>query len=45
MRFVEFRQSSTSPLKYNLELKPDEVEKVKDLLTEIIKRLQQDEKK
>ena len=45
MRFIESRQSSTSPLRYSLELKPDEVEKVKDLLTEIIKRLQQDEKK
>ncbi len=45
MRFVEFRQSNTSPLKYRLELNLQETEKVKDLLEMIIKRLKEDEKK
>ena len=45
MRFVEFRQSNTSPLKYRLELNLQETEKVKDLLEMIIKRLREDEKK
>ncbi len=44
MRFVEFRQTRTSPLKYVLELKPEEAEKVKDLLQLIIERLQKNEK-
>ena len=39
MRFVEFRQSNTSPLKYRLELNLQETEKVKDLLEMKIKRL------
>ena len=30
MRFIEFKQSSTSPLKYKLELSPQETEKVKE---------------
>tara|TARA_Y100000593_G_scaffold78432_1_gene145645 strand:- start:3204 stop:3341 length:138 start_codon:yes stop_codon:yes gene_type:complete len=45
MRFIEFRQSSTSPLKYKLELSPKEAEKVKDLLQQIIERLNNNEKK
>ena len=45
MRFVEFRQSSTSPIKYRLELNTKETEKVKDLLQKIIERLKEDEKK
>ena len=45
MRFVEFRQSSTSPIKYRLELNIIETEKVKDLLQKIIERLKEDEKK
>ena len=45
MRFVEFRQSNTSPLKYRLELNLQETEKVKDLLEMIINRLKEDEKK
>ena len=44
MRFIEIRQSRTSPAGYSLELKPDEAEKVKDLLQKIIERLE-DEKK
>jgi hypothetical protein len=35
MRFYEHRQSATSPLKYNLELSPDELEMVKEQLMEI----------
>ena len=45
MRFVEFRQSNTSPLKYRVELNLQETEKVKDLLEMIIKRLKEDDKK
>ena len=45
MRFIEFKQSSTSPLKYKLELSPQETEKVKDLLQKIIERLNENEKK
>ena len=45
MRFVEFRQSSTSPIKYRLELNIKETEKVKYLLQKIIERLKEDEKK
>jgi|TARA_R110000824_G_scaffold33220_2_gene106593 hypothetical protein len=44
MRFEESRQSPTSPLKYRLELSPKEVEKVKDLIYKIIKRIKEDEK-
>ena len=43
MRLYEYRQSSTSPLKYHLELKPEELELVKDLVMEIIDRIKQDE--
>ena len=45
MRLVEFRQSATSPLKHRLELDTKETEKVKDLLQQIIERLNKDEKK
>ena len=45
MRFIEFKQSSTSPLKYKLELSPQETEKGKDLLQKIIERLNENEKK
>lgn len=45
MRFVEFKQSSTSPLKYRLELNPKEAEEVKELLQQIIERLNKNEKK
>lgn len=45
MRFEEFKQSGTSPLKYHLELSPKEADKVKDLLYKIIERLKEDEKK
>ena len=44
MRFVEFRQSSTSPTKYRLELNIEETEKVKDLLQKIIERLNNEKK-
>jgi|TARA_R100000900_G_scaffold86727_1_gene67826 hypothetical protein len=45
MRFIEFKQSSTSPQKYRLELNPQEAEEVKDLLQQIIERLNKNEKK
>tara|TARA_B100001778_G_scaffold243820_1_gene204159 strand:+ start:67 stop:201 length:135 start_codon:yes stop_codon:yes gene_type:complete len=44
MRFIETKQSSTSPTKYVLELKPEEAEKVKDLLQNIIERLGNEKK-
>jgi hypothetical protein len=36
MRFYEYRQSATSPLRYHLELRPDELELVKERVAEII---------
>jgi len=45
MRFEEFRQSGTSPLRYRLELSPEEAEKTKDLLYKIIERLKENGKK
>ena len=44
MIFQEYRQSSTSPLKYIVELTPEELERVKDLVFQIIKRIKEDEK-
>ena len=44
MRFKEYRQSQTSPIKYRLELRADELEKVKHLVMQIIERIKQDEK-
>ena len=40
----EFRQSPTSPLKYIFELSTKELEKVKDLVFQIIERIKEDEK-
>ena len=45
MRFYEFRQSDTSPLKYRVELSLEEAETIKDLLYQIIERLNKDEEK
>jgi len=39
MRLYDYRQSSTSPLKYHLELRPEELELVKDLVKEIYDRI------
>jgi len=44
MIFQEYRQSATSPLKYIIELTPKELEKVKDLVAQIIERTKEDEK-
>ena len=41
MRFFEFRQSNTSPVKYILELNIEETEKVKDLIQQVIERLRE----
>lgn len=43
MRLYEYRQSNTSPLKYNLELTPEELTKVKELIMNIDKILQEEE--
>ena len=41
MRFFEFKQSNTSPVKYILELNREETEKVKDLIQQDIERLRE----
>ena len=43
MRLYEYRQSTTSPLKYHLQLNPEELEQVKDLVVEIIQTILQNE--
>ena len=43
MRFYESRQTRTSPLKYTLELSPEETEKVKKELLEIINKIKGEE--
>ena len=43
MRFYEYRQSDTSPSKYNLELTPEELEKVKELIITVIQIIKQEE--
>ncbi len=43
MRLYEYRQSNTSPLKYRLELTPDEFVETKDLIMDIVKSLQEEE--
>ena len=43
MQFYESRQSETSPLKYVLELSPEEAEKVKQKLFEIMEQLKKKE--
>jgi hypothetical protein len=40
MRLYEYRQSATSPLKYHLELRPEELEMTKELVMEIIKKIE-----
>ena len=45
MRFVAFKQSQTSPLKDRRELSPEELEKVKHLVIQIITGLKEDEKR
>ena len=41
MRFFEFKQSNTSPVKYILELNREETEEVKDLIKQVIERLKE----
>ena len=41
MRYFEFKQSNTSPIKYILELSREETEKVKDLVQQVIERLKE----
>ena len=43
MRLYEYRQSATSPLKYHLELRPEEFEITKELVTEIMKKIEERE--
>jgi hypothetical protein len=44
MRLYERKQSNTSPLKYHLEFSPEELERVTDLVAQIIRIIQQEEK-
>ena len=41
MRLYEHRQSATSPVKYCLELRPEEFEITKELVTEIMKKIEE----
>ena len=43
MIFEEYKQTSTAPLRYILLLNPKELEKVKDLVFQIIERIKKDE--
>jgi hypothetical protein len=43
MRLYEYRQSATSPLKYHLELRPEELEMTKELVMEIMKKFKEHE--
>ena len=43
MRLYESQQYNTSPLKYHLELTPDEFAKVKELIMDIVESLQEEE--
>tara|TARA_R110000824_G_scaffold395663_1_gene596518 strand:- start:2031 stop:2186 length:156 start_codon:yes stop_codon:yes gene_type:complete len=45
MRIIEARQSETSPLRYHIELTPEEFEDVKDLVYNIVLRIKENEKK
>lgn len=44
MIFEEYKQTNTAPLRYMLLLSPKELEKVKDLVFQIIERIKEDEK-
>ena len=43
MRLYAYRQSATSPLKYHLELRPEELEMTKELVMEIMKKIKEHE--
>lgn len=43
MRLYEYQQSNTSPLRYRLELTPDEFGTVKELIMDVVKSLQEKE--
>lgn len=45
MRFYEYRQSNTSPLKYCLELTPDELDQVKDMVMKIVHTILEQQEK
>jgi len=44
MRLYEYRQSATSPLKYHLELSPEEFKIAKELVMNIMEKIETDKK-
>ena len=44
MRLYEYRQSAASPLKYHLELSPEEFKIVKELVMDIMEKIETDKK-
>ncbi len=45
MWFHEYRQSNTSPLKYRLELTPNELDHVKDMVMKIVRTILEQQEK
>ena len=43
MRLYEYRQSATSPLKYHLEFSPEEFKMTKELVMDIIEKIETDD--
>jgi hypothetical protein len=44
MRLYEYRQSATSPLKYHLEFSPEEFKMTKELVMDIVEKIETDKK-
>ena len=44
MRLYEYRQSATSPLKYHLELSPEEFKMTKEIVMDIMKKIETNKK-
>ena len=42
MRLYEYRQSATSPLKYHLEFSPEEFKMTKELVMDIVEKIETD---
>ena len=44
MRLYEYRQSATSPLKYHLEFSPEEFKMTKELVMDIVEKIETDKR-
>ena len=44
MRLYEYRQSATSPLKYHLELNPEEFKMTKELVMDIMEKVEKEKR-